>query len=565
MVLTPLSVGFYRVSLVLFTCFHGTALVWYFLRRNKFPIPIRRPYLVLMEMLCLNAFSFSWLLWEAFPEQFPVSCSVFLWVSFVTFFTGFGILCFRVAMLWCWDLLTRLSLIYDSQIQGKSLTHLPMESIKIRLPERCQRFIAKHRHHMNIRNLIIIACLLVLNVIGIFSGIQIKWNEMSGSGLATIPFQSPQCVFFEKQLLILATLLVAPPAFVGIILVGISGDDDNFGLFNEMRGSIAAGALICILQLSVLIPGTEYFYFTCKFYHFAAGFINAGLILWMTSYRVIIWTYVTDPRTFQFRTIKLDFKPMKSQNLLRKSQKANNNPLISETLESLDGIRLFEDFLRKEYAVENMLFYNACKNFKEIFTKEQSKAEILKIALENAMLMKDKFILLSSSLAVNISSANRAKILDFLYTFDDSTAFDSSFAVSRDLEDRKSVDPPSRREATQWGRMESLQFSASANLANSAEIKKEIQLDDSRFNRLRHLFDDAEEEIIKLMEHDSFPRFAKTREFSQLKKYGAFAEGVSTEALSPEGLPSRWSTALKRLSCLPRQLNNLDSPDEIEM
>eukprot|EP00475_Leptophrys_vorax_P009881 TRINITY_DN16572_c0_g1_i1.p1 TRINITY_DN16572_c0_g1~~TRINITY_DN16572_c0_g1_i1.p1 ORF type:complete len:198 (+),score=57.78 TRINITY_DN16572_c0_g1_i1:81-596(+) len=124
---------------------------------------------------------------------------------------------------------------------------------------------------------------------------------------------------------------------------------------------------------------------------------------------------------------------------------------LIELISSPTGRNLFLAYLQKEFAIENLLFYEACNEFKKEFSSEAKTCSRLKEIVEN-------FVKETAASQVNLSYGARSKILQAL-----------------------------------------------KNCENSGGEEKPV-IDVS-------FFDDALKEILNLMTRDSFSRFRLTKEY----------------------------------------------------
>jgi hypothetical protein len=586
-----------------------------------FPIPVRVPALVLTEIFFGASFGFLWLLWDAFPDISP-PCGIVLVLSFITFWTAFHIIMVRVVLLWTWDLLTRLSIKYESQLDGKSLTQISADEVHIFIPEKIQRLIARHRHWIKPKTTLLIAVNSWISVCGFYAIILYQWYKASGGQLFNLPYHSDECIQFEKQEIGWGALLIGLPCIVGAIIFMLTATNDNFGLYNELGGSLLAGFWLVFVCLVSQIPQFHEVFFQMNIYHFVTGFFSDCLILWLTSFRVIIWTYLTDPNGFQISKVRYNWQPLKwktSQQAstshgdlksdLLKDDASDAAMQLHSVLQSKDGLKLFENFLRKEYAIENILFYNACQSLKRIASDEYKEDFLLKLesVIRTANSIKDKFIKNDAVLCVNVSAKTRSAVLGFLAKHstpddfkkehpDDLTILsmpDEEFLKTRTLthlDEKFDISSP----ANSISRIPSPSSSLGRSFAEKSREKLLIPLgsifkkekktiienyDLEKVTLLGSLFDEAEYEITQLMEKDSFKRFVKSHEYQRWKKYGKFVEGiqvptdndgaddpssakssltnVSTEVNSSQ-FNKIWKRRLRQLSCLPRNLENLD-------
>jgi hypothetical protein len=100
-------------------------------------------------------------------------------------------------------------------------------------------------------------------------------------------------------------------------LLEISGNDDNFGLFNELRGMLAAGYVLCVLLGISQIPQLFVFFYEQKHFHIILGSVADLLLLWITTYRIILLTYLINRKRFLFGNINYWWKEIKTPKYTR--------------------------------------------------------------------------------------------------------------------------------------------------------------------------------------------------------------------------------------------------------
>mmetsp|Transcript_35082 Transcript_35082/g.68882 ORF Transcript_35082/g.68882 Transcript_35082/m.68882 type:complete len:460 (+) Transcript_35082:48-1427(+) len=150
------------------------------------------------------------------------------------------------------------------------------------------------------------------------------------------------------------------------------------------------------------------------------------------------------------------------------------------------GRDAFEQFLSKEFCVENLQFYMAVEDYRQFLMKNQDKRDKAAELSERAVSIYEKYILIDAPFQVNLPAA----------IFQDlQQTIKMRFLTGR------------RRTVTQTVPRKSLS-SNSKKIQNSLLEKKEVKTDT--------VFDAAQGEIYKLMERDSVPRFINSDTYRKL-------------------------------------------------
>jgi hypothetical protein len=587
----------FQTILCLQVGFHIAGFEWYFRRRNKFPIPVRKPWLVLTELVLGGLVGSSWLIWDAIPGLSNLSCGVVFTLQVYAFVALLTCMVVRASLLWLWDILTRLSIKYQAALEGKQLTLLNPDEFKVRwLPEELQIFMVRHRHWVTWQSAVSITIVCWLFITGCYVYLV---NMYANDSFFQVSYVSDVCIAIQAKILAFGVSLVLTPCLVINAFVGISGNDDNFGLFNEMRGMLAAGYLLCAILAIAQIPQFFVFFFEEKQLHTMLGFGADLLLLWISTYRIILWTYLINRKKFLFANVNYWWKEIKAPEDIRMETLMSKR--LEETTENLtidvallfkqllskpNGKMLFEKFLAMEYSLENMLFYNASVHYQSLFEAENriSKEEIVNKVIFTANAIKDKFISDKSLTSVNISAKTRKDVLKNLESILQhlrlvqgeligSSQLQQVFNINNytRVSDSQSVGSVNEVDYVKMQDM-SHPSSVSEKRFQTTQSNEEFRVHDLRqeLNQIlvefQGLFTEAQEEVYNLMQKDSFSRFMKTSQYQQFIRYEEFASDITVRATmeaNEDDLPKKsksrfdWKRIVLLISCLPTHLSYL--------
>jgi hypothetical protein len=573
---------------------HIAGFVWYFRRRKKFPIPHRKPWLVLMELVFGGLVAISWLIWDAYP-WLVASCGTVLILRVYSFLALETCMVVRSSILWLWDLLTRLSIKYQGVLEGNQLTMLNPDEFQIRwIPEAAQVFIVRYRHWIGTKSTIILTILSWIWVTGFFCMLVVVYAKNT---FFETSYSSHTCNVIHAQILAFSGLLIGFPCLVMNAQIGISGNDDNFGLFNEMRGMMFSGYVLSLLFGLTQIPQLFSFFFERKYLDIILGLFAHFALLWITTYRIILWTYLVSRKKFVFGDLRYSWKEInvredvKLETLMSGvlAETVANLPtdvasLFKQLLENPDGKILFERFLAMEYSLENMLFYNATVHYQSLFEGHDftmNQQTIHRVAF-TANAIKEQFISEESLTSVNISAKTRKDALKSI-----EIVFKRLIAVQEELEGSSQLQQKQSDRSTRSYSIESskdyevkyVQMKELSKASKTSDDSQEKLLSTTSEERSQYLkqelkevlvefsrlFTEAQEEVYNLMQKDSFTRFMKTSQYQQFIRYNEFASDliVRGTVMQEEDVPKKprspfhWKRIVSLISCLPAHLSYL--------
>jgi len=201
-----------------------------------------------------------------------------------------------------------------------------------------------------------------------------------------------------------------------------------------------------------------------------------------------------------------------------------------DTLQGLlsdkEGLASFKQFLTKEFSVENILFYEEIEEYR---AKKRHQTEIQ--LLGDAQKIYAKYIITDSPFQVNLSDL-----------------------ITKDLE-KQLKDIFSAAGADTGVKSES-------SSKNIIPLQPSAQPNPYMLNRdPPTIFDKAQENIFKLMNTDSFPRYARSDEYLELTKKKN-AEKRQVEILADEGVVARKDTTNKEENKTVSDIASEPGPEE---
>jgi hypothetical protein len=147
------------------------------------------------------------------------------------------------------------------------------------------------------------------------------------------------------------------------------------------------------------------------------AFKNGG-----TSKSRWLWASIGSLKGSKASMTQSDYRANSKQGLLENSH-VSNTPItkksslmqdcLVELMDSQEGRTAFLHFLEREFAVENLMFYEACVEFKDRFSSPEVNQQV---ALEQAKAICNTFLKDGATHQVNLAYLCREKILDSIQT-----------------------------------------------------------------------------------------------------------------------------------------------------
>jgi hypothetical protein len=253
-------------------------------------------------------------------------------------------------------------------------------------------------------------------------------------------------LFFQMLSIVFSIVFFAQAAIFCISFLKLRECEENFGLKTELFRVGIALAISHTLKI-----------------------IDAGTVNWMSHlffqiFKVHCFNLVIDFFVYLFIVYESLHKVMVNHKPIESPAKVNSEEEFDIILNSEIGLEHFENFLRKEFSIENILFYQDVLEYKK---GNLASFEIF-----------DTYIASSAPLQVNLSGQVRNKLRQF-------------------FKDR-------------YNRV-TLGYNVNHDLEGKAESEQKLESDERRSDPLE-IFDAAFYEIRGLMIRDSFMRFKCTPE-----------------------------------------------------
>jgi hypothetical protein len=397
--------AFFCIQILIF----GAAFVLFFAWRNKFPVSKRTPNVVLLQIFLVGFIGVYFLAFPAFsPTDAQISCFWYNYVFILMFYGVALLIVLRVVVLWNLDFQTRLVAQFHNWSES-SLEDFLVNASKL---DRF-RFWCFRKRNLFFR--IPVFCLIAIAIwseaaiwmFGLFQKLPNPYAIVRGTP-ECIKVTTPIYTIGAVRLLVLGVLL----AFMFHRILRIK---ENFGLVNEMKSilfvllGILIYVAICIAVPSVI--GTTF--------HFVVlGCLLEGTWLSTTIVPVLVWTYKfnNSHRGSTFAS-KPSSEGHSAVSIDKIKHKPSSKSMLRKILESPEGHELFRQYLEREFALENLLFWDAVQDIKK-------SPDAVKISVYSQLVAK--FILADSILCINISSQTRQNIMSALNRSLETSAIDPS-------------------------------------------------------------------------------------------------------------------------------------------
>jgi hypothetical protein len=390
-----------QVLCVLLNVIFFFAFSLFFVWRKRFPISKRFPKIVLLQIFLISFLGTYLMSVPALPNSTSeVNCFWFNFIFLLAFYAV--VLLILVRMLFLWNLHFHSQLL--EEFHHLNLAQVQDLLMKAKLSMRTRYWFYQHRNFF-LRISLFVGLALVeevevgVQLVNMFQQFDPSFTAVRGSA---------QCKGFLFALfkdgiirfaLISGLLLFA---FIRILKV-----KENFGLVNEMKALLVclcfhlSYSAICI-AFPAIIGSTAHF--------IILGFAFEVAWLVSTVFSVLIWTYRLgiNARSTQVSIEAVDHPPRNSANeivMVPPLRQLTGKYLLKQVLTNEQGHALFYEFLQREFALENLLFWDSVESFKLHF-------EIGTLTVSEVEEMTNKFVLPNAVLCVNISAISRDEIIE---------------------------------------------------------------------------------------------------------------------------------------------------------
>jgi hypothetical protein len=381
---------FFCVQVLAFAAPFALFFAW----RFKFPISKRTPSVVLLQIFLVGLSGAYFLAFPAFVSSSGfLSCFWYNFVFILSFFAVFLLVVLRVVFLWNLDFQTRLI----TRFHGLRDVQLVEFFQKATYFDKFKYWCFTKRNIFSKTTVFIVVAVLewmelAIWMIGLFQKASNPLSIARGSS-ECLQVTAPLFKGGAIRLAIFGVLLFI--AFFRILRI-----KENFGLVHEMKSILfALTAMLIYLVICVAYPSVV----TTTFHFVFLGCLIELCWLLATILPVLIWTYKfnTSHRASTFAS-----KPSSEGGTSAVVDKLGNHKvsarsILTRILENEEGHELFKRYLEREFALENLLFWDAVEELKR---STNANFKLYSVVV-------DKFVQMDSVLCINLSSQTRDNII----------------------------------------------------------------------------------------------------------------------------------------------------------
>jgi hypothetical protein len=455
----------FQIALGILSFFYFATIVTYFLQRNQFPVAQRLPKVVLLEFVLFAMAGIEVLVVGSFPmHSFFANCKTYM--LSVTVFENIPIIILTYRIIW---------ILLKSYAQQKI--------IRGDLKEKTAGFFGRASEcilkHVDFR-LIPLLLLLPTAVISTVEIFLIAFNA------GDVSLFSPTCASFGFTHVSVLKVCAFSPVVV-LAFIASAKMKDDLSLAHEVRALLVVSALF-LMGVSML-TNPDFFNFLISesrvWLAFTGIFVFPSEFVIQGMYPIMLSILHQRKQASFYKKIqnrKKIMSPNESDESILKSSTSKSQHILKKTMtladfrEELNHVlsdplakEMFLHFLGKEMAVENLFFIDACNDFLRKFGAHHECAGSPCPCNELIQELTNKFVSNSAPNQVNLSN----KVRDALLNTVDS-----------------------------YLKQSSQKLSSSDDLAS--HLMSELE---------GNPFEEAQEEILKLLTTDSFLRFRMTPEY----------------------------------------------------
>lgn len=503
----------------------------YWRRRKSFPINVREPILVIVIQilqlkatfsLCLPLLGFVNARFNCFGYTLATAESMVV----------MALMTLRYALLYFWSVITNLAMEFHSghETLKNKRTKAEVKAIK-------NEWILRNRHRFNRKfwmgAVFVYAVLLCA----------IPWSVITFSvpGFATSNFQDPICQKAISNIVFFYQIYGAFTVFqVGFLWFKVRKIPENFRLVEELALITYVGVYIlmlngCRIFLNLISPDAFTKYLESYSYTLLGTFIVSSLpqycLAYSQLYLAVRWSREHEKAmSFHERKSLSEYSSIHPTEWQRRK--------FLELIEDPTGSQYFKEFLKKEFSVENFLFWKTVEKFKKMYSGDGYNELLLQ---KHVLKIYNHFMSSFSPLMINISSQCKQRIQQRLGIKD--------VLPSKGIGIRKAVisSATSTSTAPKTQDMDDVELEEveddasldypSISVAVCSPLDPEEPIDTM-------VFDEAEREIFNLMFTDSFSRYrlsdeyqefadkrASTNSTDELRKTTSFSEKLIAPSL----------------------------------
>jgi hypothetical protein len=393
----PFCVVCHQVLLTFLVIKSAILVSLFFVRRHKFPIQQRRPFLVLLEASCQFASALLTLGQGAFPNDVVFTdCMFYETVDSLSDHVMMAVTTWRLVNLALKDLSSKIlidkmskKLDLDSNLaRGNCWTKAGLKGLQ---------FLTRYMT-LEVINFLLIAPIIIMGVATVASSsvipIGLSVYDQTCLDLYTVP-----------NLLEVSTLVYVIPTCV-IAVAGFLLIDDNFALRSEIRAMISLLLAMMGYNIFLSVVPTVQRTWTLVLSSFYMGFILVGLAF------PLVLSFINEKgeKEITGRVTKIKEELTLSSTMQMRYLNHESYSDLEMCLANPEMRTRFWKFLEAEFAVENLAFYESCKLLEDMIKRSQDTEKII----SHAQFMRDEFIRASAACPINIPFPMRSEMLESL-------------------------------------------------------------------------------------------------------------------------------------------------------
>jgi hypothetical protein len=386
--------AFFAIEVLLFFA----SLCVYFYWRNNFPINKHTPAVVLLEIAVMGSLSIA-LIGPVLQEGHPILCFSPIFIYAILLHGAFSLVVIRMVLLWVKDFQTKLI----SDFHHLSSTEVKEISLNAKWTKKLRIWVFKRSKV--ILNPVLLASIIILEETEAVIEFAAAFRKVGGSGIYDI-YRDAECYNVIRQVF---RPVIVRYAIIAIIFAlfywRLLRIKENFGLVREMKSLLlvlVAFILFWVVYLSV--PAVAFSNF---FGNFWMGFILE--VIWLTTsiWPTLFWTHKYKKQEKLHVTTERQLSHKSEEDLPGDGfiGKVSKRGILSKVLNDPHGHEIFRIYLEKEFALENILFWDAVEALRKIPVESKDFQQ-------DCLELINKFISKESILCVNLSHKNRDDVLE---------------------------------------------------------------------------------------------------------------------------------------------------------
>jgi hypothetical protein len=488
----------FQFGLVLSLVYYAICLVLYYLRRDTFPIKQQSPKFSLSGLFCSSAIGTVVVVSDAFPYDTRLSGCKTVMQALISFVYAVQIIIVSV-MFWIGRryFMVNISLRNQQAIFGFKLLEQEesVGSCGGKILMKVEDFFLYTMTKLKPNTLHLCICAIFVTF-GIADFALLRYYAAQlPDGVLVHTIECYPLVFVTTAVKFVSFLVSSS---VMLLMFGaIVNLNDNLGLGNAVRILLGNMSGVVVLLAGILYkPAAIELMINTKLYGFFLGLIFMPAAYAIRGYYYIWLSYKHEKRR-KMRKVQRASMELKSQSIDRSSSERigssvaspsihENERILQEILLDPAGKKLLQNFMQKEFSVENLMFIEACSAYEACFQPPEDGSGAPRLA----MAMVENFVRDSGAFSVNIPYNMRNDILD-------------KVGIHRIPSKGKSVAMEVKVQAVQV-------VQGIAQISAHQEVQEEKQ---SPFNP--ELFAQAKKEIKHLILKDTFSRFKMSEEYTK--------------------------------------------------